>query len=280
MTTPVQRLVAFTAEGRGGNPAGVAILESFPPDSEMQRLATKMGYSETVFAVPEGGRWRVRYFAPKGEVNFCGHATIALGAALGARIGGGTYRLQLNEGEAEVTAHPDGTVSLVSPPTRSKAVPDTHLAAVLDAFGLRQEELDPTVPPRLVMAGARHLLLALRDRERLATMSYAFEVMRDFMRREDIATIALAWRESYQLWHVRNAFAFGDVFEDPATGAAAAALAGYLRELGELAFEGNVARLTILQGEDMQQPCALHVEASPERGAPVTVSGTVGVVES
>jgi PhzF family phenazine biosynthesis protein len=46
----------------------------------MQKVAADVGYSESVFAAPVGDAWRVRYFAPEVEVNFCGHATIALGA--------------------------------------------------------------------------------------------------------------------------------------------------------------------------------------------------------
>lgn len=154
-----------------------------------------------------------------------------------------------------------------------------HLATVLKAFGLQLDDLDPAIPPRLVMAGARHIFLMLRDRERLAAMNYAFETMRDFMRREEIATIALGWRASRGLMHVRNAFAFGGLFEDPATGAAAAAIGGYLRELGELDFEDGIARLTILQGEDMGVLCTLHVEVSATRRAGVRVAGGVGMIE-
>lgn len=122
------------------------------------------------------------------------------------------------------------------------------------------------------------MLLMLQNRELLAGMDYAFEPMRDFMRREKIVTIALAWRESNELLHVRNAFAFGDIREDPATGAAAAAIGGYMRELGELPFDGDIARLTILQGEDMQQPCTLLVKVGRQRGAGVAVAGAVGKV--
>jgi PhzF family phenazine biosynthesis protein len=59
----------------------------------MQALAAEIGYSETVFAAPSDQDWRVRYFAPEVEVDFCGHATLALGAALALRHGDGTFRL-------------------------------------------------------------------------------------------------------------------------------------------------------------------------------------------
>lgn len=78
----VLKIAAFSDGNTGGNPAGVMITDKFPDDREMQRIAAEIGFSETVFAVSTGTGWRVRYFSPESEVPFCGHATIALGAAL------------------------------------------------------------------------------------------------------------------------------------------------------------------------------------------------------
>ena len=79
----LQKIAAFSDGAQGGNPAGVWISDILPAPAEMQRIAAELGFSETAFAAPEGdGRWRVRYYAPEAEVPFCGHATIALGAAL------------------------------------------------------------------------------------------------------------------------------------------------------------------------------------------------------
>ncbi len=83
----VLRLAAFSHNGKGGNPAGVVFCEEMPGEEEMLRTAREVGYSETAFLVKQADGWRVRYFAPEMEVPFCGHATIALGAALGERFG-------------------------------------------------------------------------------------------------------------------------------------------------------------------------------------------------
>ncbi|HAV35771.1 MAG TPA: PhzF family phenazine biosynthesis protein, partial [Massilia sp.] len=99
-TADVQRIAAFSDGNEGGNPAGVWIGAAHPPEAEMQRIAHEIGYSETAFAAPleEGGveGYRVRYFSPEAEVPFCGHATIALGAALAASRGDGVFPLTLN----------------------------------------------------------------------------------------------------------------------------------------------------------------------------------------
>src|ERR1700730_16976003 len=83
----VERIAAFSDGDVGGNPAGVAICDALPDVKTMQTVAAEVGYSETVFAAPTDRGWRVRYFAPKVEVDFCGHASIALGAALALRQG-------------------------------------------------------------------------------------------------------------------------------------------------------------------------------------------------
>jgi hypothetical protein len=83
------RLAAFTTDPSGGNPAGVWIGAALPAETEMQRIAAEVGYSETEFLARDGsdlpGRFRVRYFSPLAEVPFCAHATIASGVALAER---------------------------------------------------------------------------------------------------------------------------------------------------------------------------------------------------
>src|SRR3954466_8688581 len=96
-TNDILRIAAFSDGAEGGNPAGVWIGAALPPDADMQRLAAEIGFSETVFAAPAGPAWRVRYFSPEAEVAFCGHATIALGAAMAKRHGDGVFALTLNQ---------------------------------------------------------------------------------------------------------------------------------------------------------------------------------------
>ncbi len=88
---------------------------------------------------------------------------------------------------------------------------------------------------------------------------------------KELTTISLLWRESDDVFHSRNAFASGGVYEDPATGAAAAALAGYLRDIN---WKGPNA-FTILQGYDMGMPSRLAVAYTPKVGEGVAVSGEV-----
>lgn len=267
----IERIAAFALGDQGGNPAGVVIGEALPSAADMQRVAREVGYSETVFAAQEGDGWQVRYFAPESEVPFCGHATIALGCALGQRFGAGRYALQLSQARISVEAEltPQGWQAvLTSPPTWSKPMPVVLQAELLRHFGLAQTDLDPDLPPHLAHAGADHAVLALNSRATLAAMHYAFAPMLALMQREALTTISLIYRESPDVFVARNAFAIGGVIEDPATGAAAAALGGLLVDLGR-----GAGHFTIRQGEDMAAPSLLHVSVTGQSGDGVRVGG-------
>lgn len=265
----IQRIAAFSDGPVGGNPAGVVIADTLPSAEAMQRAAAEIGYSETAFAAPEGDGWRVRYFAPAIEVPFCGHATIALGAALAGRVGDGVFRLRLNDADITVQGSRDGQAALQSPPTRSRAPSPEYLADALTLFGLSADDLDPAIPPALAHAGANHLILALRSRARLAVLAYAQEAGRALSARESLATFSLIHAAGPGLFDARNPFPAGGVHEDPATGAAAAALAGYLGQGGPIA---------IRQGDDMGVPCRLFAQAPPVLGGSVRVWGQTRVM--
>lgn len=274
----VQRIAAFSDGAQGGNPAGVWIGAALPPEAQMQRVAREIGYSETAFAAPLDDGWRVRYFSPEAEVPFCGHATIALGAALAAVHGDGIYALTLNDAAITVEGTRaigvEGTAlmsaALQSPPTRSSAAPAPAVARALALFGYRQQDLEPRIPPALAHGGAPHLVLALRSRALLAAMRYDLDTGRAFMHELGILTVVLAFAEADALFHTRNPFAAGGVYEDPATGAGTAALAGYLRDIGWPHGGG----IDVVQGEDMGMRSRLHAGIGPGKGESIRVSGT------
>lgn len=270
----VLRLASFSDAGAGGNPAGVCLLDALPDPEVMQAVAAEVGYSETAFACPDGAAWRVRYFSPETEVPFCGHATIALGAALAQNHGDATYALKLNKAEISVEGRFDGETgfaALMSPPTRSADVPPAVLSEALELFGLHSGDLDPALPPRLVHGGADHLALTLKDKAALSEMRYDLAAGKALMLREGWVTIMLVHAETPALFHARNAFASGGVYEDPATGAATAAFTGYLKDV-DWAESGP---LQFIQGEDMGARSRLHADFPDVKGGAVRVSGEV-----
>ncbi len=268
----LQRFTAFTDDPAGGNPAGVWIGAELPSPEEMQAIAAKVGYSETAFLEQMSeGRYRIRYFSPLAEVSFCGHATIASGVALGEDVGEGEYILETSVGQVPVVASVrDGqmTAALTSVEPRHKPVPPALMAEVMGAMRVHPEDLNAAIPPMLAWAGAWHLILAVAERRTLVSMTYDFDRLKAAMLDADLTTIQFIWREGADLIHARNPFPVGGVVEDPATGAAAAALGGYLRDAGLIRVPST---LRIHQGDDMGRPSRLDVSI-PESGG-ITVSG-------
>ncbi|WP_406508869.1 PhzF family phenazine biosynthesis protein [Streptomyces sp. NBC_00212] len=264
----ILRYTAFCADPAGGNPAGVVLDASGLDDAGMLAIAAELGYSESAFltAPPEGlgepGRaFTLRFFSPKAEVPFCGHATVATAIALGERIGTGELVFATPAGTVPVTVAEDAATgglraTLTSVEPHSEAVDEKDLAEALAALDWPAEDLDAAIVPRIAFAGARHLVLGAATRERLADLSYDFDRLTALMHRLDLTTVQLVWRASESVFHVRDPFPVGGVVEDPATGAAAAAFGAYARELGLVAEESE---LTLHQGEDLGRPGVLTV---------------------
>jgi PhzF family phenazine biosynthesis protein len=267
------KLAAFTDRPDGGNPAGVWIGATFPDPGMMQSTATAVGFSETAFITPAAGQHRVvRYFSPEAEVSFCGHATIAAGVLLGETEGDGTYVLKTAAGEVPVTVGiREGMreASLTSVEPTHVIAPEGLVDETLSALGWSRKDLDQTIGPAKAYAGAWHLVLAVNEAERLAELDYDFEILKTIMLREDLTTLQLVWRESSGKFHSRNPFPVGGVVEDPATGAAAAALGGYLRAANLIEVPTTI---NIRQGEAMGRPSRIAVQI-PTLGG-IVVSGT------
>ncbi|MCX4778016.1 PhzF family phenazine biosynthesis protein [Streptomyces sp. NBC_01264] len=285
--TGVLRYTSFSDDPAGGNPAGVVLDAAGLDEAAMLKIAAELDYSESAFltAPPEGlggepGRaFTVRYFSPKAEVPFCGHATVAAAVALGERIGPGELVFATRAGTVPVSVtREDGAgglrATLTSVEPHTEDLDPADLAEALAALDWPAADLDPAFPPRIAYAGARHLVLGAATRARLADLAYDFDRLEALMLRLDLTTVQLVYRAGPAEFHVRDPFPVGGVVEDPATGAAAAAFGAYARELGLVPDE---AVLTLHQGADMGRPGVLTVELR-SGDTRVRVSGTGALI--
>ncbi len=272
MVDGVRLLAAFTDDPLGGNPAGVWIGDRLPTDAEMLGIARDVGFSETAFLAPRSGWERtIRYFSPEAEVPFCGHATIAAGVLIGESDGPSRILMRTAAGEVTVDVRRDGQLfraTLASVDTSYQDVDEVTLDQVLAILGWEESDLDPDLPPAVAYAGAHHLVLAAASIDRLSRLEYDFDRLRALMEARGWTTIQLVQRESDGVFHSRNPFPVGGVYEDPATGAAAAALGGYLRDAGLI--EPPV-ELLVKQGDFMGRPGRLEVSIPSSGG--ILVSG-------
>lgn len=145
MSTRLTVVDAFTHEPFRGNPAAVCLLDAPRGERWMQAVAREMNLSETAFllsadAAPDGddGRtWRRRWFTPGGEVNLCGHATLAAARVLaddGLLPAGETARFTTLSGPLSARLAGGGWIELDFPAEPPQAV--TPPAGLLAALGL------------------------------------------------------------------------------------------------------------------------------------------------
>jgi PhzF family phenazine biosynthesis protein len=273
--TDVLHYLAFAQDVGGGNPAGVVPDARGLSDGDMLQIASTVGYSETAFVFPlDKSNYEVRYFSPRIEVPFCGHATIASAVALAEGSGVGDLYFKTRAGAVRITTERElsGAISatLTSVPPQIKDISAEDLGALLQALRWRPEDLDRALPVRSAYAGAWHPIIAANSRDRLSNLDYDFEALSEVTLRNDWATVNLVWREHPLVFHARNPFPLGGVVEDPATGAAAAALGGYLRELRLVDMPGNV---TVYQGADMGRPSLIKVGIPSDSHSGIEVTG-------
>jgi len=259
----VLRYAAFTDAGVGGNPAGV-VLDARDLDRDGRlAIAASVNFSETAFLEPDpsdGRRFTLRFFSPRAEVAFCGHATIAAAVALAERVGTGPLHFDTLSGPVPVETRLEGSgvvATLTSPPARTQPADASDVAEALGALDWHARDLDVRYPAHVAWAGVSHLILAAATRERLARLSYDFDALGRVMARTGWTTVQLVHAASPDHFSARNPFPPGGVVEDPATGAAAAAFGGYLRALDLVEVPG---RVTIIQGEEMGRRSCLIVD--------------------
>ncbi|MFF5972905.1 PhzF family phenazine biosynthesis protein [Streptomyces sp. NPDC012769] len=215
---------AFTDRPFSGNPAGVLLLDSFPDDDWLRKVAAEVNLSETAFAhpLPPGGEadWALRWFTPTTEVDMCGHATLATAHVLrGEGRATGTVRFAARCGVLLATAEPDGTITLDFPTSSLTPVPvPDGLAKALGA------------EPVAVHDTAAHigdLIVELEDETTVRNLSPDFAALKVLSERGVIATARADRPEGDYQFVSRGFFPAVGVDEDPVTGSAHTALAPY-----------------------------------------------------
>lgn len=276
----------FTDRVFGGNPLAVFPEAEGLGSATMQRIAAEFGISETVFVLPAeraGHTRRLRIFTPGTELPFAGHPTVGTAYVL-ARTGhvalrGDATRVVFEEGVGPVPVSirwKEGTVAgatMTAPQLPAHGPAPPPLSAIahvlsLDPHDLRADEYRTEA----VSCGVPFLFVPLRDRDALR------RVRIDPARWEHV--MKAAWAPSiYALCFEPDApdatlagrmFAPGlGVPEDPATGAAASALAGYLAPR-DRSGDGTL-RWRLEQGVDMGRPSRIDLEADRRQGKLVEV---------
>ena len=130
---------AFTDSVFHGNQAAVCVLENWPEEELMMSITRENNFSETAFTVREGDKWHLRWFTPGGEIDLCGHATLATAFVLLNWFEKDAKRVVFTTLSGDLTVERRGELLEMEFPAyelRRVAVTD----AMADALGVRPKE--------------------------------------------------------------------------------------------------------------------------------------------
>ena len=232
---------AFANRIFGGNQAGVALPDRELSDETMRQIAAEMKHSETAFIHMEpDGSVSLRYFTPAGEVDLCGHATVASFALLRQleKIGDGDHIAHTKAGELNITVR-GGTVWMdMAPPQLIGDIPAAERAALYAAYGLAD------------------IMMPVRDHETLLRAVQNAPVVTELSRKYDVTGVHMfcPGRDGVTAW-CSNYAPLYDIPEECATGTSNGALTYYLYLRGDVEPERENV---FLQGEHMGRPSEIR----------------------
>lgn len=271
----------FTDVAYGGNQLAVFPDAAGLDTRQMQAMAREMNFAESTFVLPGGapGHFRVRIFTPKTELDFAGHPTVGTAVALahlGRTDGRGDIVLEENIGPVRVTLRPGGATFFMDGPAEVRphsVVP----VALADAIGLKRTQL--AADPWQAGYGTAFMLVPVRDQAAVAEavlQSDRWNALTQGLWAARAVYVYAATRHDGDTTHIHArmfAPALG-MAEDPATGSAAAALAGSL--------DTDATHLVIDQGVEMGRPSRIEAHITRTAGAVTGISiggGAVVVAE-
>lgn len=263
-------LDVFTEKKFGGNPLAVFPAATEIPDSLYQSIAREINLSETVFVLPaedSSANFRFRIFTPVRELDFAGHPVVGTACALAARQSENPYSFvaQLNVGLARMDVRMQHTVweaTFQVPRMPEQGPPPPSPENLSRALNLAEDEILRT---GAYSCGAPILFLELASRDALSRAKLDLALFQEFLQGYWAQEIMPFFREEYRIHARMFAPALG-IPEDPATGGAAAALAGYLNDnaIEDEAKANRTLSWEIHQGHDMGRPSLIELEFSVE----------------
>lgn len=277
---------SFTHHGKGGNPAGVVLLEKPMAPADMQSIATQLGYSETAFVLKSDGikeDFQLAFFTPTEEVPLCGHATIASFHVLNTlhmlpstylvqKTKAGHLKIEVEEGSSmiymEQTVPKGESLSELSKETLSTifALSPEDMVCYYDAYSHQIQ-----LPIEIWDTGLRDILLPIKNRALLNALTIDFEKLSALSASENVVGVHAFTCENDQIY-ARNFAPLYGIDEESATGTSNGALTGYLYHHIKLNGFAKMKslELKVLQGESMgltseiHTRCDVHESTIPE----------------
>lgn len=247
---------AFTVTRFAGNRAGVVFdADDYSRDLK-QKIAAELNASETVFARRvSSNEFYAEYFTPTTEIDFCGHATIALFHTLAKHEKvDSNERVVVNTKAGNfpivLAGKSNGDITVTMRQSSSHFAPPPCTASdVAAALRLPEEALDHRFPIGLAKTGNWHLIIGLKNRSFLDQIDYDSNSLSEILSRAQAVTAHVFCADEDGVFHARNFGPTIGIPEDPATGSAAGAFAAYLVHEGLIGDGEHTVK--IVQGEKM-----------------------------
>ena len=275
-------LDVFTSTALEGNQLAVFTDARGLSDEFMQSLAREMNLSETTFILPRDAAVereqgvRVRIFTVAEELPFAGHPTLGTGFVLRGDSGAAAVTLHLNVGKVPVRFEQPAGAPVFGEMTQAEPVfgPIHDREAVVRAAGLRDGDIDPSLPVETVSTGVPFTVVPLRGLETIRQLRVDLKASAEYLEHAGGKFFYFVSRETVDptaRLHARMLFYNG---EDPATGSAAGCTAAWMVKNGVAKPD---ERVLIEQGMEMLRPSRIFVRASrkDDRVVNVRVGGNV-----
>ncbi|UCF65028.1 MAG: PhzF family phenazine biosynthesis protein, partial [bacterium] len=250
-------LDVFAEEKYAGNQLAVFMDAATFSDSDMQRLAKEMNYSESTFILTnkeESAGYPVRIFTPAEEVPFAGHPTLGTAYVIHRElikkpVDGLTLKLKV--GDIPVSfSYQDGKLQTLWMTQKKPVFGEIFESDVIaEMLSLLKQDIDERFPVQEVSTGLPFIIVPLKSLDSVKKAIVKREQFFDFIKDREVKSVLIFSSETYLPEHQLNVRVFVDYFgipEDPATGSANGCLAGYLVKYRY--FDIDVIDITVEQG--------------------------------
>jgi PhzF family phenazine biosynthesis protein len=270
-TIEIHQVDAFTREPFTGNPTGVVLNADALSDAQMLAVARELNNAETAFILAPDAfdhTVRARFFTPRTEIGFVGHATVAAQYVLSRHPEAPRRQRQKSKAgivDVEVRGTGDDRSIAIrrSAPPLGRELNDRERLAVLDALALASEGLDTRIAPRIAGGSGARLLIGVRGAEPLRHLKPDFARLTTLSAQLGAAgyfVFALGKAGGEPQVESRMFCPALGIPEDPVSGNAHGLLGAYLAELGLLTPSGDRAHFSGIQGHYVNRPGRVEVD--------------------
>ena len=283
---------AFTRERFTGNPAAVVLDANILTEDEMRRIARELKHMDVAFVLDSDAPDHdvdIRFFSPRREVTFLGHATVAAHyvRAIANGVPKGKVRQKTAVGIVEVEVAGKGAKLRVTihqtPATFGPMVPEERVGPILDALGISSSSLHAHCPIQVMSKPSSRLMIGVQSSDVLESLQPKFDQLVSLtphVGADGFFVFALKPGTDPVTTESRMFCPVLGVPEDPVSGNAHGMLGVYLVHNGLLPIEQGEVRFTGLQGRFVERPGQVDVTvvASGKRANEVRVTGDAVIV--